>query len=180
MYRSADAGKHWHELMLIAPKDVSKPQDGSLGTPTVHGADVTLAVNACCQPRGTTIIASSNNSGKSWRTVTIPGPLGYRSTALIDARHWRATDGNRMASTNDGGRSWRRWKSAAPLKDQVGSPLSLTFLNTPRLGFAIPDGNGGQFQRTNDGGKTWAPIRITFKSSHAADTVRMTNGGRNR
>ena len=45
------------------------------------------------------------------------------------------------------------------MTDAVGTPLSLDFL-LPRLGFAVPDGNGGPLWSTRDGGTNWKPVRI--------------------
>jgi photosystem II stability/assembly factor-like uncharacterized protein len=160
IYRSTDGGAHWNALARIPrPAAMSKPEDGGLHAPTVDGADVTLAVDVCCGVRGTTAIVTSDDGGRSWRTISVPGPLGYRSTALIDARQWRVTDGSRVSATDDGGKTWRTWTPDARLKDEVGSPLNLMFL-TPSLGFAVPDGNGGQLQQTSDGGMTWKPVKI--------------------
>ena len=46
------------------------------------------------------------------------------------------------------------------MKDSIGTSLTLIFLS-PRLGFAVPDANGGPLWWTRDGGETWKPITIT-------------------
>jgi photosystem II stability/assembly factor-like uncharacterized protein len=45
------------------------------------------------------------------------------------------------------------------MRDSVGATLALEFLS-PRLGFAVPDGNSGPLWWTRDGGTAWNPITI--------------------
>jgi photosystem II stability/assembly factor-like uncharacterized protein len=46
------------------------------------------------------------------------------------------------------------------MKGSLGTPLALNFLS-PRVGFAVPDADGGPIWSTRDGGETWQPITIT-------------------
>jgi photosystem II stability/assembly factor-like uncharacterized protein len=158
VWKSTDGGARWHTLGRIrAP--YPHPLGGGLSPPVVSGTDVTLAaaVGYNGSPEVTAIV-TSRDGGSTWRTVSVPGRAGYASSAaIVDARHWRASDGTRMAATDDGGRTWRTWTPNARLKDSVGDPLTLAFL-TPSLGFAIPDGNGSSVFETRDGGRTWKRV----------------------
>jgi photosystem II stability/assembly factor-like uncharacterized protein len=46
------------------------------------------------------------------------------------------------------------------MTDAVGATLTLDFLS-PRLGFAIPNGNSGPLWSTRDGGTSWQPLKIS-------------------
>jgi hypothetical protein len=46
------------------------------------------------------------------------------------------------------------------MRDSIGTPLTLRFLS-PRLGFAIPDGNPGPLWWTRDGARTWQGVTIS-------------------
>lgn len=90
----------------------------------------------------------------------MPGPPKHWSVDLIDTQHWRLTDGTVLLATDDGGRQWHTSKPAQRMTGSLGTPLTLHFLS-PRLGFAIPDGNGGPLWWTRDDGTTWQPVRVT-------------------
>ena len=128
--------------------------------PALSGSRIVVSVNVGGLPHGATVIATSANSGRSWRTQLIPGSLRYWTVDLIDVKHWLVSDGTTFLSTGDAGRRWHHWRTTVRMKDVVGGPLGLSFLS-PRLGFAIPDGNAGPLWWTRDGGSTWRPIRIT-------------------
>jgi photosystem II stability/assembly factor-like uncharacterized protein len=86
--------------------------------------------------------------------------LRYWQVDLIDIRHWRFSDGSALLATDDAGRDWSSRKESVRMRDTVGAPLALDFLS-PRLGFAVPDGNDGPLWSTSDGGSTWKPVTIT-------------------
>jgi hypothetical protein len=121
---------------------------------------VPVSVEIGGSPGGATAIATSTNSGMSWRTRLVPGPLHYGRVDLIDMRHWRLSDGSSLLATDDAGRHWQRWTSLVKMKDSVGTTLALNFLS-PRLGFAVPDANAGPLWWAHDGGTTWKAVKIT-------------------
>ncbi len=112
------------------------------------------------RPRGATVIATSANGGRSWRSRLVPGPTHWWRVDLIDPRHWCLSDGTALLATDDAGRHWRRWKAPVRMTDAVGAPLALNFLS-PNLGFAVPEANSGPLWWTRNGGTTWQPITIT-------------------
>ncbi len=157
-YRSADGGARWHALARVAlPKGAPTPEGEELSVPVVDGSKLALSIEI---GPGATAIATSANGGRSWRARLVPGRREYWRVDLIDTQHWRLTDGTHLLATDDAGRHWRRRKPAVSMKDSVGTPLDLTFLS-PRLGFAVPDGNAGPLWWTRDGGRTWHPVRIS-------------------
>jgi photosystem II stability/assembly factor-like uncharacterized protein len=161
LFSSRDAGARWRPLGAIPlPKRISSPAGEGLSQPALSGSRITVSVDVGGGPLGATFIAASQNDGKSWRTQLVPGVLRYWTVDLIDVRHWILGDGTTLISTADAGRRWHSWTPSVRMKDNVGAQLSLRFLS-PRLGFAIPDGNGGPLWWTQDGGATWRPIRIT-------------------
>ncbi len=162
LYTSRDGGAHWHALAPVPlPKRLPTPPAGEgLSLPAVAGSRLVLAVDIGGSPRAATAIATSANGGRSWRARLVPGPPRYWQVDLIDARHWRLSDGSMLLATDDAGRHWRSQKATVKMKDAVGSPLTLDFLS-PRLGFAVPDGSGGPLWSTGDGGATWKPVTIT-------------------
>jgi photosystem II stability/assembly factor-like uncharacterized protein len=162
LYKSTDGGARWQALAAVpVPKGLpTAPAGEGLSLPAVSGSRLALSVEIGGSPHGATAIATSANGGRSWRTRLVPGPLRYWTVDLIDVRHWRLSDGTTLLATDDGGRRWRSRKPAVKMKDAVGTPLALDFLS-PRLGFAVPDGNSGPLWRTRDGGTTWKPVTIT-------------------
>jgi photosystem II stability/assembly factor-like uncharacterized protein len=162
LYGSKDGGARWHALAPIAlPKGLAtQPAGEGLSLPAVSGSQLALSVEIGGSARGATAIATSTNGGKSWRAHLVPGPPRYWTVDLIDVRHWRLSDGTRMLASDDAGRHWRSWQPAVKMKDSVGTPLTLDFLS-PRLGFAVPDGNHGSLWWTRDGGTSWKPLTIT-------------------
>jgi photosystem II stability/assembly factor-like uncharacterized protein len=160
LYRSGDGGAHWRPFAQVPlPSGAPTPEGEGLSAPVVTGSDIAVAVEIDGNP-GATAIATSSNGGRSWRATLVPGPREHWRVDLIDAQHWRLTDGSILLATDDGGRHWRRSRPAQTMKDSIGTPLTLTFLS-PRLGFAVPDGNDGPLWWTRDGGKTWKPVKIT-------------------
>jgi photosystem II stability/assembly factor-like uncharacterized protein len=160
LYRSTDGGAHWRALAYMPlPKGAPTPAGEGLSAPVVTGSDIAVALVIDGNP-GATGIATSSNGGRSWRARLVPGPPEHWRVDLIDAQHWRLTDGTVLLATEDGGRHWRRSRPARTMRGSLGTPLTLEFLSL-RLGFAVPDGNGGPLWWTRDGGKTWRPLKIT-------------------
>jgi len=160
LYRSSDGGAHWHALAQVPlPKGAPTPAGEGLSAPVVSGYEIAVAVEIDGNP-GATGIATSSNGGRSWRAKLVPGPLRHWQVDVIDARHWRLTDGTVLLATDSGGRHWRTIRPARTMKGSLGTPLTLNFL-TPRLGFAVPDANGGPMWSTRDGGTTWQTVKIT-------------------
>jgi photosystem II stability/assembly factor-like uncharacterized protein len=161
LFRSPDAGMHWQALAPVPVPGQFLPSAGEgLSLPVSSAAHLTLSVNIGGLPHGTTVIARSQNGGRNWRTRRIPGEPRYWAVDLIDVKHWVLSDGTTLVSTGDAGVHWRRWTSTVRMKDAAGTALALRFLS-PRLGFAVPDGNGGPLWWTRNGGDTWRPVRIS-------------------
>lgn len=162
LYMSADGGARWQALAPVpVPKGVPTPPAGEgLSLPAVSGSRLALSVEIGGSPRGATAIAMSANGGRSWRARLVPGPLRYWRVDLIDVRRWRLSDGTTLLATDDAGGRWRSWTPTVKMKDSVGTPLTLAFLSA-RLGFAVPDGDGGPLWWTRDGGTSWKPVTIT-------------------
>jgi photosystem II stability/assembly factor-like uncharacterized protein len=162
LFASRDGGTRWQALARVPlPRGLpTAPAGEGLGLPVSSGSRLALSVEIGGNPRGATAIATSANSGRSWRTRLVPGPLRYWTVDLIDVRHWRLSDGTTLLATDDAGRHWRRSTPAVRMKDSVGATLALDFLS-PRLGFAVPDANAGPLSWTRDGGTTWRRVRIT-------------------
>jgi photosystem II stability/assembly factor-like uncharacterized protein len=160
--RSSDGGARWQAVAPVPlPKGLPQPPAGEgLSIPAVAGARLALSVDIGGSPRGATAIATSANGGRSWRVRLVPGALRYWQVDLIDVRHWRLDDGSTLLATDDAGHHWRSRQATVRMRDAVGAPLALDFLS-PRLGFAVPNGNDGPLWSTADGGSTWKPVTIT-------------------
>jgi photosystem II stability/assembly factor-like uncharacterized protein len=159
LYRSTDGGAHWHALPQVPlPPGAPTPEGEGLSAPVVTDSDMAVAVEIDGNP-GDTGIATSSNGGRSWRARLVPGPPEHWRVDLIDAQHWRLSDGTVLLATDDGGRHWRRSRPGRTMKDSVGTPLDLRFLS-PFLGFAVPVANPGPLWWTRDGGRTWKPLKI--------------------
>jgi photosystem II stability/assembly factor-like uncharacterized protein len=163
LYQSTDGGATWHALAPVPfpklPDGVVGDSGGSLGTPVVQGTDVAMAVSIRGQ-LGATGIATSADSGNTWRTQLVPNPTKEWFVHLIDPTHWRLVDGTVLMTTDDAGDHWRTTTPNVSMNGPHDSPVGLTFLS-PGLGWAIPDVNGGPLSWTTDGGSTWKPITVT-------------------
>ena len=133
LYASTDGGAHWTALAAVPlPKEVLPSAGIGLSPPARSGSRLVVSVNVGGLPHGATLIATSADGGRSWRTQRIPGPLRYWTVDLIDVRHWIAGDGTAVAATADGGRHWRVSTPASRMTDGVGGQLDLRFLS-PQL-----------------------------------------------
>ena len=161
LYLSNDGGSRWKPLAPVTlPKEVLPSAGVGLSLPARARSSIAVSVNVGGLPHGATLIATSENSGRSWQTQRLPGPLRYWTVDLIDVRQWVAGDGTTLLSTGDAGRHWHTSTPTVRMKDSVGGPLDLHFLSS-QLGFAVPNGNGGPLWWTRDGGGTWRSIKIT-------------------
>jgi photosystem II stability/assembly factor-like uncharacterized protein len=162
LYASRDDGTRWQRLAPVPlPSGLPTPPAGEgVSLPAVFGSRLAVSVEIGGSPHGATAIATTANGGRTWRTRLVPGPLRYWKVDLFDVRHWKLSDGSTLLATDDAGRHWRRWTSPVRMRDAVGATLALQFLS-PRLGFAVPDGNAGPVWWTRDGGNTWRPLTIT-------------------
>jgi photosystem II stability/assembly factor-like uncharacterized protein len=154
LYASNDGGARWHKLPAVrVPKGAPSPTaGGGISLPTGHGSRLAVSLQLDGTTRVATVIATSTNGGRSWRSRLVPG--SYWSADLIDQRHWRLADGSTLLSTDDAGGHWRSRRAA------VGTPTTPDFL-TPRLGFLVPDSRGTPLWWTRDDGATWKPITVT-------------------
>jgi photosystem II stability/assembly factor-like uncharacterized protein len=154
LYASDDGGARWHKLPAVhVPKGAPSPRaGGGMSLPTVDGSRLAVSLQLEGATHVATVIATSTNGGRSWRSRLVPG--GYWNADLLDQRHWRLADGSTLLSTDDAGRHWRSRRAA------VGTPTTPDFL-TPSLGFLIPDSTGRPLRWTSDDGATWKPITIT-------------------
>jgi photosystem II stability/assembly factor-like uncharacterized protein len=160
LYRSGDGGAQWHALARVPlPQGAPTPAGEGLTAPVITGSDIAVAILIAGNP-GATAIATSSNGGGSWRARLVPGPPKQWRVDLLDLKHWRLSDGDRLLASDDGGRHWRRWQPERTMKDSVGAPLELNFLS-PSLGFALPVANAGPLWWTRDGGTSWQPVQIT-------------------
>jgi photosystem II stability/assembly factor-like uncharacterized protein len=161
LYESRDGGARWQRLATVPlPKGLPTPPAGEgLSVPAVSGSRLAVSVEIGGSPRGATAVATSANGGRSWRTRLVPGSLRYWKVDLVDVDHWTLSDGSTLRATNDAGLHWRHWTSRVSMKDSVGATLALNFLS-PRLGFAVPEGNSGPLWWTRDGGSSWRALKI--------------------
>lgn len=162
LYRSSDGGASWRALPAVPlPRALRRsPAGEGVSLPAVSRSRLAVSLQIGGSPRGATAVATSRDGGRSWHTSLVPGPLRYWTVDLVDVQHWRASDGKTLMATDDGGRHWRRWMAPVRMKDAVGATLVLEFLS-PRLGFAIPQGNAGPLWSTHDSGRSWHALKIS-------------------
>jgi len=154
LYTSTDGGARWDKLPAVrVPKGAPSPKaGGGISLPAADGSRLAVSLQLDGSTRVATVIATSTNGGRSWRSRLVPG--SYWSAALIDQRHWRLVDGSTLLSTDDAGAHWQRRTAL------TGTPEMADFL-TPQLGFLLPDSRGKPLWWTHDGGATWKSITIT-------------------
>jgi hypothetical protein len=153
-----DAGFRWFEAPpLTLPRGTPAPEGESLGVPVAHGSDVTLSVDIGGQP-GATVIDTSSDGGRSWRTRSVPGGSHYWQVDLIDQTHWRLTDGTVLMATDDAGADWTTSALPTSMERGVGTTLTVDFLS-PLVGWAFSYGAGGPVWRT-DGESAWTPVMV--------------------
>ena len=161
LYVSKNGGVHWRALARVPlPKQFLPTAGEGLSVPAVAGSALSVSVDVGGLPHGATAIATSQDGGRSWRTHLVPGSPRYWTADLIDVKRWLLSDGSTLAATGDAGVHWRRWTPAVRMKDTVGATLALRSVS-PRVAFAIPNGNVGPLWWTHDGGSTWRPVTIT-------------------
>jgi photosystem II stability/assembly factor-like uncharacterized protein len=159
LYTSTDGGSKWHALPEVPlPAGAPVPEGEGLGVPVVEGSDVALTIDIGGEP-GATGVATSSDSGTTWKTQLVAGSPQYTSVDLIDTAHWRLTNGSVLMSTDDAGAHWRSWAYPVSMKGTLGATLTLDFVS-PLVGWAIPDGNGGPLCWTVDGGISWKRVLI--------------------
>jgi len=159
LWVSRDSGMHWRALAPVPLPKRFHPAGEGLSLPALSGSRITVSVDVGGLPHGATVIATSQNGGRSWRTQLIPGSPRYWTVDLVDVAHWLVSDGSTLGSTADAGRHWHSWTPSVRMEDAVGTTLALRSVS-PRVGFATPNGNEGPLWWTRDGGGTWLPIRI--------------------
>jgi photosystem II stability/assembly factor-like uncharacterized protein len=140
------------------PPGTSTLDAGSgLGRPVASGDNVAVSLRIGGIPE-TTAVATSSDGGLTWSTQVVPAPHERWTVDLIDPTHWVLNDGTRLMATDDAGARWRTWTSPVNMKGNF-EPLSLDFLS-PRVGWAMPDPNGGPMWWTINGGITWRRVVI--------------------
>jgi photosystem II stability/assembly factor-like uncharacterized protein len=158
LYETSDGGSSWQAVSPPKPLDPTQGDFGeSLGPATVEGSNITLAVNS--GERGETEIATSTNGGVTWILHRPPGPPQRWNVDVIDSLHWRLSNGKSLLTTDDEGGSWHTWKPMVKLKDPISIALNVRFLS-PRVGWVVPDPDGGTLSWTQDAGAHWRQIRL--------------------
>ena len=153
LYASNDGGARWHKLPAVqVPKGAPAPRaGGGMSLTTVDGSRLAVSLQLDGTTRVATVIATSTNGGRSWRSRLV---RGYWSADLLDQRHWRLINGSTLLSTDDAGGHWQRRQAA------TGTPETADFL--PRqFGFLVPDSRGTPLRWTSDDGASWKPITVT-------------------
>jgi photosystem II stability/assembly factor-like uncharacterized protein len=158
---SKDGGARWHAVVPVPFAAAADLSEGvGLSVPVVAGNDVAVVDLGGLGP-GASGIATSSDSGRSWRIHLLPAAPthGYWNVDLIDPAYWRATNGAVIAATDDAGAHWTTWTPQVSMLWQFKFPLELDFIS-PRVGSASePDGRDPLWS-TTDGGYTWSKVVI--------------------
>lgn len=164
LYMSRDGGARWHKLSAVPlPKHVRLGGGTEMSLPAVHGPQLALSLvgPATASGHGGTVIATSANRGRSWRTRIAPGEPGYGSVDFVDVRHWVLSNGSTLLATSDAGRHWHSMHASARFVNTLGTPLTPNFLS-PRLGFAVStNAEPTAIWWTHNAGTTWKQVKIT-------------------
>jgi hypothetical protein len=158
---STDSGARWQAVAPVPFAATADLSEGvGLSVPVVAGSDVAIVDLGGLGP-GASGIATSSDSGRSWRIHLLPAAPshGYWNVDLIDPTHWRATDGSVIVSTDDAGAHWTRWTPPISMLGQFKTPLELDFIS-PTVGSASEPGGRDPLWTTTDGGKTWTKVVI--------------------
>jgi len=161
LYETTDGGRRWRALGAFPiPKRMRLSEGSTLSLPTVQRSHLAVSLQVLSSQHGTTIVATSANSGRTWRSRIAPGRTGYGSVDLVNVRHWLLSNGTTLLTTSDAGTHWHSLKATAMFVNTLGRPLTLKFLS-PQVGFAGPNINGGPMWWTRNAGRTWRRIKIT-------------------
>jgi photosystem II stability/assembly factor-like uncharacterized protein len=177
LYRTADGGRSWRD---VSPGNPVAP-------PTTVGAQV---VYVPVRVRGSIVVERSSDGGATWR-ASAPVPdrhvAGPGAVRRVDARHFFLAVGEGAAAgssaqslwrSDDGAQTWtfvsRTQSPSAPQRPGVlpfGCDKTGVAFATPTRGWAAGACAGGPafLYRTDDGGKTWRPLRLAGLSRCACD-----------
>ncbi len=178
LYKSIDAGLHWHHLGLAETRTITSI--------TVHPSDSsTIYVTALGDPyvpsdaRG---VYRSRDGGETWERVLFTSPRAGALDLSLDPtdpdvlyatlwevyrkpwKLWSGGDGSAIFKSTDGGDSWREITGNAGLPE--GTLGKITIAVSPadsRRVFANIEAEEGGLYRSNDAGESWQHINGSRK-----------------
>lgn len=122
-------------------------------------------------------LQSTADGGETWKDVLgdfnrreRPDGLNVIGTFVLDERRcWVTVSGADFLTTDDELKTWQRFSPSAELNAEVPPFDELAFVDE-RRGLAVytTEGGLGRLYKTNDGGRTWALVKLDHKISGLA------------
>jgi photosystem II stability/assembly factor-like uncharacterized protein len=162
VYTSNDVGQSWQRHDLPSPP--GGPWDpGSYFQPTVELLPQVGVVASVVPQDAPPAIATSFDSGHTWRQVLLPGG----TVAYQDSSHWWAMGGKGLFKSSDAGQTWTQITGALP--DWLYRPQlyildgkhAWVSMSVP-ASLSSPGGSGLAF--TEDGGLHWTRTQVPHES----------------
>lgn len=184
--RTAVAGLRSHVHTLMARRDgtlLAGAHDGLYSVPATgkatRSSDQAFDVMGLARAEGTTLVASghpapegpgpnplglvsSDDGGRTWRTVSLAGEADLHLIAAHD-RRIVAHDGRQLISSSDGGSTWRAVPATATPPPPEGTGIESLSVDARNVWLTA----GGKLYRSSDG--------TTFTADPAAPRLRATS-----
>jgi photosystem II stability/assembly factor-like uncharacterized protein len=192
MTRTTDGGGTWRDVSPPALPNLTKAGRGSCVFDADH-AWITESTGTPTQPDQLVVLAT-RDGGQTWQPgEPIPFTGGLTSTALLEfidsQQGWLLTDtgaARALFATVDGGGHWSQVTTATPSDGTTFGSIAagcgdggMTFINLDRgwltfdcsqaSGLTVDQASSPFVAATNDGGRSWTPVRLPSVPQGGAD-----------
>jgi photosystem II stability/assembly factor-like uncharacterized protein len=156
IYGSDDGGERWRAEKIVpfgshfTDQYFAPPMVGNQG----NGAVVFEARRGGAP---FTVMYRTDDLGRRWVPVRIPGRLRVWDADVVTPRVWRLVTGSTILETENAGHSWARVVANREV-GLFGSSTGVDF-STPQVGW-LTNPPGSKLLRTSDGGSIWRSVAL--------------------